>query len=156
MELREIDGGSLYFGFLVVHQRICFAFLLSTTQRGGSRGSSSSRETGRGGNSVPLFKGPHSGCIQPLHPREREKHLRSSRSPSPLRFCSPGVRIFVLLFHRLPCFWSAWLDLLQVVKTRSDLLYIMNSTPDTCFRNLFWISLANHMNEVSPFHPHHY
>lgn len=57
----------------------------------------------------------------------------------------------LFFFPRLPCFWSAWLDMLQVVKTRSDLLYIMNSTPDTCFRNLFWISLANHMNEVSPF-----
>ena len=64
---------------------------------------------------------------------------------------SESICLFVPLFLRLPCFWSAWLDLLQVVKTRSDLLYIMNSTPDTCFRNLFWISLANHMNEVSPF-----
>lgn len=93
VELREVDGRKLDCGSLVVYQRICSTLLLSTTQRGWTRGPSSSREAGRGGDSIPLFKGHHSGCIQPLHPREREKHLRHSRSPSPLRFCSPRVHI---------------------------------------------------------------
>ena len=38
--------------------------------------------------------------------------------------------------------------MVSTVKTRADLLYVMSSTHDTCFRNLFWISLTNHMNEV--------
>ena len=155
MELREIDGTSLCCQFFVVNQRICPAFILSAAQRGRSGGSSSSREARHGGDFIPLLEGPCFGCLQPLHLREREKHLRCPFSPSALRLCRPRVRLLALLPFRLPCFWSAWLDMLQVVKTRSDLLYIMNSTPDTCFRNLFWISLANHMNEVGVFSPTH-
>ena len=113
MELREIDGTSLCCQFFVVNQRICPAFILSAAQRGRSGGSSSSREARHGGDFIPLLEGPSFGCLQPLHLREREKHLRCPLGPSALRLCRPRVRLLALLPFRLPCFWSAWLDMLQ-------------------------------------------
>ena len=40
-------------------------------------------------------------------------------------------------------FWGAWMELVSLVKTRSNLLFVLSKTHDTIFRQLFWLAVTN-------------
>ena len=54
---------------------------------------------------------------------------------------------FSLIF-RFPLFWGIWIEIIQLVQSRSKLLYVLNSTSYSVFRDLFWFCFSNYQYNV--------
>lgn len=73
-------------------------------------------------------------------------HLKHSFSSHDLQK-SHFLFLFIYSF-RFPCFWGVWVELVDLVQKRADFIRILQTSKQTIFHLLFWLSFSNSRQDV--------